>query len=134
MANRLFRRLKILTILPVLIILIYVLCFHCIEDTYAAEPFGTYLGEFNDVWVFSNGSDNYYSGEPNDIDGTYTGIKWQCVEYVRRYYLLKFGVDLASKYSGEHANANTWYDNADKMELDGHPNGGQSIALMATLR
>src|SRR5947207_3415286 len=52
--------------------------------TVLAAPFGTDLGSFNGVTVFSNGSSGYYSGLSNTLNGIYTGIKWQCVEYVRR--------------------------------------------------
>src|SRR5437667_583202 len=75
--------------------------------SFAAQSFGTNLGEFNGVSSFSNGSSGYYSGSSNFVSGIYTGIKWQCVEYVRRFYLTVYGVDLGSKYRG---NADTWYD------------------------
>ncbi|MBU0975990.1 CHAP domain-containing protein [Patescibacteria group bacterium] len=90
----------------------------------AGELFGSYLGEFNGVAVYSNGYAEYYSGQANYVNGIYTGIKWQCVEYVRRYYLLVYGLDLASKYLGD---ANTWYNNATIMGLDRYSNGN-SIA------
>ena len=39
--------------------------------------------------------------EPNHLKGTYTGIKWQCVEYARRWLLINKGaiygdVDIAA--------------------------------------
>jgi|ERR1044071_1447028 surface antigen len=90
-----------------------------IQRTLAAS-FGTNLGSFNGVTVFSNGSSTFYSGLSNTVNGIYTGIKWQCVEYVRRYYLVVYGANLGALYRG---NANTWYDNAGKMGLDRFPNG-----------
>jgi outer membrane protein assembly factor BamB len=89
--------------------------------THAGEPFGTYLGEFNGVAVYSNNIDSYYSGAPHYVNGTYTVIEWQCVEYVRRYYFLVFGIDLSSLYTGD---AQTWYDNASTMGLSRYPNSG----------
>lgn len=83
------------------------------------KNFDTYLGQFNGVAVYSNGTSNYYSGTANYVNGTYTGIKWQCVEYVRRYYLTVYNTDLASKHIGD---ANTWYDNASKMGLTSYRN------------
>jgi hypothetical protein len=85
-----------------------------------SASFGTNLGSFNGVTAFSNGSAGHYSGVSNTVNGIYTGIKWQCVEYVRRYYLIVFGMDLGSLYRG---NANTWYDNASQMGLSRYPNG-----------
>ena len=91
----------------------------------AAEPFGTDLGEFNGVIVYSNCDDdcvecNNYCQDQHYINGTYIGIKWQCVEYVRRYYHTVYNLDLASKWRGH---ANTWYDNAATMGLARFANG-----------
>jgi surface antigen len=86
-----------------------------------AASFGTDLGSFNGVTAYSNGSSGYYSGLSNTVNGIYTGIKWQCVEYVRRYYLIVYGSNLGSLYRG---NANTWYDNASTMGLSRYANGG----------
>lgn len=87
----------------------------------AAQPFGSYLGQFNRVASYSNGSTGYVSNLSNYVGSVYTGMKWQCVEYVRRYYLSVFNTDLASRYTG---NANTWYSNAAAMGLEQYPNGG----------
>lgn len=87
----------------------------------AAQPFGVYLGQVNQVAAYSNGSVNTNSNTNNFVNGIKTGLKWQCVEYVRRYFLSVFNTDLASKYLG---NANTWYTNAATMGLEQYPNGG----------
>jgi surface antigen len=92
------------------------------EDVIAAA-FGTNLGDFNGVTVFSNGSPSFNSGQNNYINGTYIGLKWQCVEYVRRYYFTQFAINLAARYLG---NANTWYDNAGTMGLQRFPNGSNT--------
>ena len=47
-------------------------------------PFGSILGEYQGVSGFSNGHDHYYSRQQNFVNGFYTGVKYQCVEYVRR--------------------------------------------------
>ena len=59
----------------------------------------------------------------NYVNGIYVGIKWQCVEYIRRYYLSIYGLDLASMHRGD---ANTWYDSAANMGLDSYINGGSN--------
>src|SRR5260370_33347898 len=57
------------------------------------QTWGTPLGEtFNGVQVYSNGAAAYYRCTSHSKDcknyvrGTYTGVKWQCVEFIRRYY------------------------------------------------
>lgn len=94
----------------------------------AAQPAGTSLGSFNGVTAYSNGSSTanvHGSSCVNGCDttrgGIYLGLKWQCVEYIRRYYYSVFGLDLAARHRGD---AKTWYDNAPKMGLQQHPNEG----------
>jgi len=90
------------------------------------EPFGTDLGAFNGVSAYSNCDHscvecNNFCESLNYINDVYVGIKWQCVEYVRRYYLSVYDLDLASRHRGD---ANTWYANAAAMGLNSYPNGG----------
>jgi glutathionylspermidine amidase/synthetase len=75
-------------------LLVLVLCLLPLSLTYAAQPFGTYLGSFNGVVSYSNGSTSNVSNQSNYVNGTYIGMKWQCVEYVRRYYLSRYGKNL----------------------------------------
>ncbi|NLI92469.1 MAG: CHAP domain-containing protein [Peptococcaceae bacterium] len=53
---------------------------------------GTKIDEYKGVAVYSNGS-NYMSshGLSYSIDGYYYGYKWQCVEFVKRFYFERFG-------------------------------------------
>lgn len=53
------------------------------------EPFGTILGKTKEGVVayssyYDNDNDNR---QENYIDGIFTGIKWQCVEFARRYLI-----------------------------------------------
>eukprot|EP00759_Apiculatamorpha_spiralis_P044351 PhF_6_TR41333/c0_g1_i2/m.62679/K01460/gsp; glutathionylspermidine amidase/synthetase len=52
-------------------------------------PYGTLLGTYRGVPGYSNGSDEYFSGERHveNVHGkdVFMGIKWQCVEYARRW-------------------------------------------------
>jgi len=51
-------------------------------------PFGEILGvSIDNVIAYSNGNDSFYSGESNYFRGVYSGLKWQCVEYARRWIL-----------------------------------------------
>ena len=88
-----------------------------------SSTFGQDLGAppaYPAVRVYSNcnppssPSNNYL---PN---GLYTGMKWQCVEYVRRFYDLTYGIDL-SIFRGD---AKLWYDNYTALRLARFPNGG----------
>jgi surface antigen len=56
------------------------------------HPVGTPIDEFQGVIVYSNGT-NYMSSHGLNFseDGYYYGYKWQCVEFVKRFYYLKFG-------------------------------------------
>jgi len=43
------------------------------------------------VEAYSNCSSECVVLEPNTVEGTYTGVKWQCVEYARRWLLINRG-------------------------------------------
>ncbi len=65
-------------------------------------PYSQVLGTTNEgVQSYSNCQSNCVVFEPNKLNGTYTGIKWQCVEFTRRWLIqnrgLTFGdVDVAA--------------------------------------
>jgi surface antigen len=56
---------------------------------------GTKIDEYKGVAVYSNGS-NYMAdhGLSYSDDGYYYGYKWQCVEFVKRFYYEKFGHEM----------------------------------------
>jgi len=57
-----------------------------------ATPHGEVLGRSpRGVVAFSNCNSECVLPEGNTIDGTSTGLKWQCVEYARRWLLLNRG-------------------------------------------
>jgi surface antigen len=58
------------------------------------EP-GAKIDEYQGVAVYSNGTD-YMSnhGLNYSTDGYYYGYKWQCVEFVKRFYYEKFGLKM----------------------------------------
>lgn len=69
------------------------------------------------LFVFSNTG---FTNSPNetssvDFNGDYLGIKWQCVEFVRRYIYLKHNENL-SRYWSE-GDAVDWFKNRDKMDM-----------------
>jgi glutathionylspermidine amidase/synthetase len=67
--------------------------------------------------------------EPSYWYETYTGIKWQCVEYARRWLLVNRGM----VYASVDIAADIWSDidhltevsTGRKLPLESHPNGSQ---------
>ena len=56
-------------------------------------PYGQLLGKTADnTEAYSNCKSACVVRQPNKYKGTYTGIKWQCVEYARRWLLVHDGV------------------------------------------
>jgi len=85
-----------------------------------ADPFGTYLGTYNGVASYSNGSNGYVSNTYNYVNGTNTGMEWQCVEYVNRYYLINYLMNI--RIAGQ--NAVDYFPNAAARGLVSYTNGG----------
>lgn len=87
------------------------------QQSYSSSSFGSKVGSFNGVTAYSNGSTSYVSKQYNTYNGYQTGMKWQCVEYVNRYFWAKFGRKIAG------GNANTYYSNASSKGLKRAANG-----------
>lgn len=73
-----------------------------------SDPYGTLLGNFNNVNCYSNGTNGYVSNDYNTYNGTNTGMKWQCVEFVNRYYLQIYNLNI--RVAGH--NATDYFPNA----------------------
>ena len=57
------------------------------------SPYGNVLGvSRRGVEAYSNCQSDCVIYEPNQWKGEYTGIKWQCVEYARRWLLMNKGM------------------------------------------
>ena len=57
------------------------------------STFGKVVGvSSGGIEAFSNCSSHCVNPEPNFLNGVFTGIKWQCVEYARRWLLANYGV------------------------------------------
>lgn len=81
-----------------------------------ADPFGSNVGSFQGVPAYSNGTNGTASNQYNTVNGYRTGMKWQCVEYVSRFYWLVYGRQIAG------GNANSFYGNG--KGLNRRANGG----------
>ena len=65
------------------------------QNMFSKKEHGTSLYSYNGIWAYSNGKEDRYeckSDELNYNNGYFTGIKWQCVEYARRYIQSVFGI------------------------------------------
>jgi glutathionylspermidine amidase/synthetase len=104
--------------------------------------FGDKIGAFDGVAAYSNQKDETNSKSSNFYNGNYTGRKWQCVEFVRRYLISKQGVTFSNVTSAfEIPNAKfttlngfpvqttnelkvgsiiVWPKNYNKLSPDGH--------------
>ena len=92
----------------------------CAQVETSSLSFGTQVGEYNGVIGYSNYDDDYVSDDYNYVDGYNTGMKWQCVEYVNRYYYVIYG----QKIRIPGTNADEYYDTASDRGLVAYPNGG----------
>ncbi|CAF3518297.1 unnamed protein product [Rotaria socialis] len=90
--------------------------------------FNSLLGTASiNVPVYSNGDDSFFSGKSNFLYGVYTGVKWQCVEYARRWLFIRKGCTFADVYSAN----DMWYKlsyveqvvDGKRFPLKTYPNG-----------
>lgn len=61
-----------------------------------SEDFGTPLGNNRGVIGYSNGRNRRFRVTEEFVNGCYTGIKYQCVEYARRWLVLVKGITFKS--------------------------------------
>lgn len=101
--------------------ILFIACFFLSVNSFASA-FDTQVGTFNNVVAYSNGTVGNASSVYNTASGINTGMKWQCVEYVNRYYYSVYGLDLKS--TGIYGNANHYYSNAALAGLNAYPNSG----------
>lgn len=103
----------------------------CENDCIAT--FGATLGKsMSGIKAFSNCNNSCVNPEPYFIDGTFTGIKWQCVEYARRWLLENKGV----VYGDVDIAADIWQleyvsstDRQKQIRFKGILNGSKEFSL-----
>lgn len=83
--------------------------------------FGTKICDISirgtEVELFSNGACHHVAKDySHDSIGQYLGLKYQCVEFVRRYIYLAYRINLANKW--HDGDAKDWYANRKLMNLD----------------
>ena len=73
----------------ILLLLISALVFFQLNEKYTWRPFitkGKKIDSFNGVYVYFNGDVSHVEGRNLSPDGYNFGLKFQCVEFVKRYY------------------------------------------------
>ena len=94
------------------------------------SPYGNVLGvSKRGVEAYSNCHSRCVIYDPNHWKGAYTGIKWQCVEYARRWLLIKKGaifgdVDIAADI-WNNINHLTDISTDSPLPLASHVNGSK---------
>lgn len=81
-------------------------------------PFGNIYGYIGKTAVYSNGP-KYGSTSRNSVNGYDTGLAFQCVELVRRFYFEYFGKRMGAGYD-----AKDFYSNAWRWNMTAYANGG----------
>jgi hypothetical protein len=94
-----------------------------IVSTSLPAGFGDYLSEFQGVVIHSNGYADFVSNLRSIYNGVDIGMEWQCVEFVNRYYLQIYHVNLRSYAS---INANDFFRYASTLRLDAYANGSST--------
>ena len=96
-------------------------------------PFGAPCGTtlFEGVPAYSNGSDYFFSGDRNVTEeGVCTGLKWQCVEFARRFLLHRKGLWIPDVAWAAHIFSMTEVIDAvtaDKVRAVSVTNGGTEL-------
>jgi surface antigen len=86
-----------------------------IQTEVLADPFGTPLGSYKGTVAYSNSNEN----APKEIKRSGWGRKWQCVEYVNRFYNIV--MCMGNWYAT--GDAHDYWDNFRDKGLERHDNG-----------
>ena len=94
------------------------------------QPYGAVLGvSSQEVKAYSNCQSQCVNAESSMVDGVYTGIKWQCVEYARRWLL----IHKSAVYGDVETAADIWHEvdhlthvnTNKKIPLESYVNGSK---------
>jgi hypothetical protein len=95
----------------------------------AQQPYNTLLGSYSGVNIYSNGSTSFASNDYNYYNNTNTGMKWQCVEYVNRYYLIVYNKNI--RIPG--TNAVDYYSTASQRMLYCYSNNSNVAPIVGDI-
>lgn len=100
--------------------------FPALCQTDCTQPYGVVLGSASrGVQAYSNCQSKCVNYEPNSIKDVYTGVKWQCVEYARRWLFVHKG----AVYGDVETAADIW----DKINHLTHITTNKKIPLESYL-
>ncbi len=91
---------------------------------YVNRKVGEPIDELNGVAIYFNGSVDRVAGRNQTADGYNIGLRYQCVEFVKRYYLERFGHRMPDSYG----HARDFYDQNVK---DGEWNARRGLLQFA---
>lgn len=95
---------------------------------YWSYIFDDQIGDFNGVSIYSNKRNENGENKKNYYNGVFTGIKWQCVEYARRYLIIKHGITFSEVASAfEIPNAKFTTLNGDNVMISNELQEGSLI-------
>ena len=83
------------------------------KKTFIVQNVGDTLDVLNDVYIFYNKSMNNTSGRNVSEDGYNIGLKWQCVEFVKRYYLEHLNHKMPNSYGHAKDFYNSKFDDGE---------------------
>jgi len=83
---------------------------------------GTWVGTVNGVDLYGNGSNVTYTSGYNYVSNFNTGYKWQCVEFINRYYYQIYGMNI--RQNGGHAYQ--YFGSAASRGLIAYANGNSN--------
>jgi hypothetical protein len=70
----------------------------CLSFTNHDPEIGSVLDTYNGVQVYYNGYFTNTNGRNTTDEGYNLGLNWQCVEFVKRYYFLRYGHEMPDSY------------------------------------
>ena len=112
----------------IIVILLIIFLIMFILTKYWSYIFDDQIGEWNGVSIYSNKRYKNGGNIKNYYNGIYTGIKWQCVEYARRYLIIKHGITFSEVASAfEIPNAKFTTLNGDNVTISNELQEGSLI-------
>jgi surface antigen len=112
-------------LLSLLLLLSILIIYSCnTSDKKTPRKFGTRIDSLNGVSVYYNGSVGNIKGRNKTADGYNLGLKYQCVEFVKRYYY----EHLNHKMPDSYGNARDFFD---KDLKDGQKNKQRNLIQYA---
>lgn len=84
-------------------------CYYAVTqyNIHPERQVGEVVDELHGVPVYYNGGINYVRGRNTTADGYNLGLEYQCVEFVKRYYYVRFGHKMPDSYGHAKSFFNT---------------------------